>query len=49
MTVSSNEQEQFLNDILGEIERHRDIYRFVDFKSVIARKKRPLKQRCKMV
>lgn len=37
--MSSNEQKCFLNDILKEIERHKDLYRFVEIKSVIAKRK----------
>jgi hypothetical protein len=37
--MSSDEQKLFLNDISSEIERHKDLYKFVEFKSVIARRK----------
>jgi len=35
--MSSNEQRQFLNDILNEIDRHKEVYRLVEFKSVLAK------------
>jgi len=37
--VSSDEQKRFFKDILDEIEIHKDLYRFVEFKSVIAKRK----------
>lgn len=36
--MSSDQQKKFLNDILGEIEKHKDIYESVELKSVIARR-----------
>src|SRR4030042_5664871 len=35
--MSSLEQRQLLNDILNEIERHKELYRLVEFKSVLAK------------
>jgi len=35
--MSSEEQKRFLNDIVHEIEKHKDIYRLVEFRSVIAK------------
>ena len=35
--MSSEEQKGFLDDILNEIEKHKDIYRLVEFRSVIAK------------
>ena|GEM_PF-1637088 len=40
--MSSDEQRQYFKQILEEIERHQDLYRFVEFKSVIARRESPL-------
>lgn len=36
--MSIDKLKQFLNEISDEIERHKDLYKFVDFQSVIARR-----------
>jgi len=36
--VSSDEQKRFFKDILDEIEIHKDLCRFVEFKSIIAKR-----------
>lgn len=42
--MSSDGQKQFLNDILDEIEIHKNLYKFVEFKSVIAKRDIPSRE-----